>query len=388
MSSQLEQEIQPQGGTESELWLATLKSNETRAVYKCYLKTILGSTTPDSFLTFARSNKKDAENLLLKWVLNERARLRAQSLSSYLAAVRALCAFNEVELNWLRIKSAIPKATKGKDRAVLPEEIRKIYETGNSRLKFVISVLASSGIRIGAFDFLTIKDLEVRDGYGILTVYRGEPEEYITFVSMECIGDYRKYLEERRIAGETITPDSPLVRQRLDIDGTKSPIKAAPSTISFCLWNAWKKVGLATGKREFKMAHGFRKYFKTRLENAGMKTVLIETLMGHATGLNANYYRPTTNELATEYLKHQHVLFVSEAQQVRTEIKDTVEKNNNELMTRLIYTQSKLASVEETLAGQTKTIQYLTDLLREKDKMKTSQQEKSVQTENQDIFCQ
>ena len=54
---------------------------------------------------------------------------------------------------------------------------------------------------------------------------------------------------------------------------------------------------------EFKQAHGFRKFFKTRMEVAGAKPLAIETMMGHNTGVSKSYYKPTTDELAGEYSK-------------------------------------------------------------------------------------
>jgi integrase len=58
------------------------------------------------------------------------------------------------------------------------------------------------------------------------------------------------------------------------------------------------------GRRyEFQADHGFRKWFKTRCEIAGMKSINIEILMGHSIGISDSYYRLTENELLIEYIK-------------------------------------------------------------------------------------
>lgn len=52
----------------------------------------------------------------------------------------------------------------------------------------------------------------------------------------------------------------------------------------------------------FKADHGFRKYFKTMAEQQ-MKSLHVEILMDHSTGLADNYYRISDEELLSEYLK-------------------------------------------------------------------------------------
>jgi hypothetical protein len=55
-------------------------------------------------------------------------------------------------------------------------------------------------------------------------------------------------------------------------------------------------------RHEFKAAHGFRKYFKTRAEQA-MNRLNVEYLLGHSIELNSNYFHPTESELLQDYLK-------------------------------------------------------------------------------------
>lgn len=49
--------------------------------------------------------------------------------------------------------------------------------------------------------------------------------------------------------------------------------------------------------------HGFRKAFKTICENAGMKSINIELLLGHNIGVSGSYYKPTEKEVLQDYLK-------------------------------------------------------------------------------------
>lgn len=54
---------------------------------------------------------------------------------------------------------------------------------------------------------------------------------------------------------------------------------------------------------EFKSLHGFRKFFKTQCEKAGMRSINIELLMGHNIGLGNSYYKPNETELFQDYLE-------------------------------------------------------------------------------------
>jgi integrase len=57
--------------------------------------------------------------------------------------------------------------------------------------------------------------------------------------------------------------------------------------------------------------HGLRKWFKTRCEIAGMKSINIENLIGHSIGISDSYYRATENELLDDYLRALPILAIS-----------------------------------------------------------------------------
>lgn len=65
-------------------------------------------------------------------------------------------------------------------------------------------------------------------------------------------------------------------------------------------------------RHEFQTDHGFRKWFKTRCELAGMKPINIEKLMNHSIGISSSYYRATEGELLEDYLKAVEVLTISQ----------------------------------------------------------------------------
>jgi hypothetical protein len=68
-------------------------------------------------------------------------------------------------------------------------------------------------------------------------------------------------------------------------------------------------------RHEFKAAHGFRKFYKSRAEQV-MKPINVEITMGHNMGISESYYRPTEREVTDDYLKAVHLLSVNRDNQI------------------------------------------------------------------------
>ena len=98
-----------------------------------------------------------------------------------------------------------------KDRAYTHQEISKMLENADSRLRVVILLLASSGMRIGAICQLKLKHVQ---NYQI-TAYEKTKEEYFTFVTSECKKAMDDYLDMRARYGEKLGDDSPFNPRRI-----------------------------------------------------------------------------------------------------------------------------------------------------------------------------
>ncbi len=79
----------------------------------------------------------------------------------------------------------------------------------------------------------------------------------------------------------------------------------------------------------FPTDHGFRKFFKTRCEIAGIKSINIENLLNHSIGISDSYYRLTENEILDDYLKAVKNLSIHKNDNaiLEKEIEDLREKN-------------------------------------------------------------
>jgi hypothetical protein len=97
------------------------------------------------------------------------------------------CEVTDVMIPWKKITRGLPRIKRhADDRAPTIEEIRKIIEYPDRRIKPIVYTMVSSGIRVGAWDYLksgNIVPIEKNDNLiaAKMIVYAGEPDEYSTF---------------------------------------------------------------------------------------------------------------------------------------------------------------------------------------------------------------
>ena len=99
------------------------------------------------------------------------------------------------------------------------------------------------------------------------------------------------------------------------------------------LWAQGVRTVLERGKKrhEFQIDHGFRKWYKTQCEMAGMKSINIEKLMGHSLGMSTNsYYRATSDEILKDYLKALPFLTISSEIRLQRQMEQVVEQSRND----------------------------------------------------------
>jgi integrase len=297
--------------------------------------------TPDQFVAEAKSQSGRIEKILMSFVKaqNDRVQKReitAGTLANALKPVKILLEMNDViSINWKKIKKVVPKVRKyALDRAPTIDEIQNIVEAADIRGKALTLVFISGGMREGAIKQLKVGDYTRLEGVGRLIVYNGDPERYVTFISPEACNALDKYLNFRREHGELVSANSPLFRDKFDPirkqdrdghcgrrDAKGIAIPMSESSIMQYYNRLLYSIGIRNQKkrRHDFTVHGFRKYFKTRAEQAGMKPINVETLMGHSVGISDSYYRPTENELLQDYLRAVDVLTVSQENRLRNE---------------------------------------------------------------------
>ena len=224
---------------------------------------------------------------------------------------------NDIILNWKKIAKGKPQHRDyANDRAPTIEEIKKLLEFPDRRIKVIILVMLSSGIRVGAWDYLKwkhiipIKNEEDKVIAAKIRIYAGEKEEYLSFITPEAFEALQEYIEFRDSCGEKISGESWLIRDIWKSTNVKFQNRGGLATvprklkssgvrsiISRAEWEQGIREPLTDGKKrhEFQAVHSFRKFFKSHCEQV-MKSINVEILMGHTIGVSNSYYKPPQKE--------------------------------------------------------------------------------------------
>ena len=177
----------------------------------------------DVFLKKAKGDKKWTESKTIDYIIMQKQRVTKGEMSDSTVAnfkkpVKLFLRMNDVKLKRVKIGKILPPMRRyANDRARTVEEIRKIITCPDMRAEAIVLTMASSGIRVGAWNYLklgNIKRIE-RDGKVVacrVTVYAGTPEEYTTFITRQAYTSIQRYLRYRELHGEQLTLNSPLIR--------------------------------------------------------------------------------------------------------------------------------------------------------------------------------
>ena len=392
-------------------FLYALKSPEVRRQYpkllKIFLDTIKFVLDKDieerAYLLFQQSisNKKWLENQIIRFVEHqkqrvERKEIAAGTLKNYVKVIKLFCQMNEIEnlVLWKKIKIGMPKVKEqADDRAPTLVEIKKLTEYPDIRVKSIVYTMISSGIRIGAFDYLKWKHIIPIEREGKIVaakiiVYAGEPEQYFSFITPEAYNSLKEWMDYRASYGERINGNSWLMRDIWQkthhryshrIGLAVEPEQLKSTAIKNMISSMWQVVGvrnqLGNGQKrhEFKGVHGFRKFFETHCQLV-MNHNNIKMLMAHSLGESGNYHRPTETQLLEDYLKAVDLLTVNEEYRLSKKINELQEKNEekdyvikgklhekDEQINQLMKKQEKFEQMIQRLidSGQFKAVEII-----------------------------
>ena len=91
----------------------------------------------------------------------DRKEITGSTIRNYLKAIKLFTEMNDISISWKKITRGLPKGRKwADDRAPTLDEIRKIVEYPDRRIKPIVYTMVSSGIRLGAWDYLRWGQIE------------------------------------------------------------------------------------------------------------------------------------------------------------------------------------------------------------------------------------
>lgn len=197
----------------------SLKSPKTKYIYSFYLKT---------FMKFHKIEEGNYAALFENPEQKIKDYLIAASKKDYAIAhfrIMISClnfySMNDYdEIKWAKLKRFIGETKpKHQDRAYTHDEIlTMVNAAGSLKMKAIILLMASSGLRKSAIPILRCSHLQKKGDLYKISVYEGEKGKghYTCYCTPETATARDTYLRYRSRCGERINGDSPLFRQDFD----------------------------------------------------------------------------------------------------------------------------------------------------------------------------
>ena len=118
--------------------------------------------------TLAHRAKKDVswlKNKIINYLQIHRERVEkkeisASTLRNYIKPIKQLCEQTDIPVPWKKILRGLPKGRRyANDRAPTYDEIQFLIRYPDRRIKPIVYTMTSSGIRLGAWDYLHWGDI-------------------------------------------------------------------------------------------------------------------------------------------------------------------------------------------------------------------------------------
>jgi site-specific recombinase XerC len=312
-------------------FINSLKSEVTKKEYDREIRLFIKycNVTKLSDLLSIQEPQKQIINYLMS--LKQRG-LSYNSISLALYAIYHFYEMNDIALNKKKINMFKGEfKRKVSDRAYTHDEIKKILDISDLRMKSIVLLMASSGLRVGAIPILKLRHLEKIDNLYKITVYEGTNDQYYSFCTQECTYFIDQYLEYRTQNGEKLHKDSYLIRDQFDItdlEQVRNKSKGITlSTIKGMIHRTLIKAGIRTVdhtkhiRKEVAECHGFRKHFTTQMIKSKVTFENRLMLEGHSLGITDHYARLDVQDNYSEYQKAIDNLTIDPANRLQRKIK-------------------------------------------------------------------
>lgn len=111
------------------------------------------------FTDKARTEKEGLVSVIIQFLQYQKSRVSNKeitglTLRNYVKVLKLFCEMNDLLVPWKKLTRGLPKSRNyADDRIPRLDEIQKIIAYPDWRMKAIVCAMASSGIRLGAWDF-------------------------------------------------------------------------------------------------------------------------------------------------------------------------------------------------------------------------------------------
>jgi len=298
------------------------RSEKTREAYEDALKLFLAANNyPDAPSAIADLRKKrSADEKFSNFLsfLRERG-LSPSSIALYSTAMRQFLTLYDVTINPVKLRALTPRRRLVRElRPLSKDDLTLILPLMRPAKRLFVWFLFATGCRANEAARLRIRDLDL-DADPPRAVIESEKtyRKRVVFIPKDLAQALRRWIEgkspEHYVFHNERGPQYPL-----DVNHVRSAFQSALR----------RAIGLRrdpSNKGWMYSLHSLRKSFKTVLQTAGMDGLMIETLLGHDTGVDRHYYLPSVEEMAAEWRKFEDRLLLDFEKRAKvTELEDKV----------------------------------------------------------------
>jgi integrase len=291
-----------------------------------------------------KGNPNQLESDLIAYLVSIKSQVSHSLRSIRLASIKKFMVMNDITLNWQKISCYLgekKRVVNDDGQCCSTQQIQQILTQCDERMRCVVLLLASTGMRVGAVPLLKLKNFTKIEEYNFykIVVYEGSEEQYFTLCTPVCTAAIESYLAYRERSGERLEKDAPLIREQYDskdLLAIKHPKHLVPYTIRNKVDDVVVRSGIqqtekltesTTNERSrirknIPMCHGFRKFAITKMAEAGMDYEIRERLVGHTIGMAQRYIRFGEQKYIQEYSKAVNLLTINDENRLRIQLKE------------------------------------------------------------------
>lgn len=268
------------------------RPKETQDTYLEHARYYMGTQGFSDYEDLLADTPKDIQERIKNLI----AQLSYAKANKVVAALAKFYNANDFIINWEHVrlfKPAKPEKER-KERPYSMDEMVTFYKHADLREQVLELTMGTGMPRIGAMAGMKIeRDLAWIEDYKLYAclIYPLSDARYITFFSPQASKHIDEYKGKRD-------------KGYLFLNKREPDLPPKQGTLSSAVWEVLVKSGLRTPgekteRHDVQMDHGFRKFGRTMLGNAGILKDYAEELEGHNASLVRTYDAPT----AVQYLK-------------------------------------------------------------------------------------